>query len=243
MNRRDFIKISAVGGVIVLARPSLIDQKLFAHDGRLYESFERAQLVDEEGSPIKASALALDESYIFQYPHAGTPCILLNLSDKSEVNVELKDALGETYAWSEGVGAKGSIVAYSAICSHALTHPSKSESFFAYVPKGTPSAAIEKGGAIVCSSHLSSFDPRSGGKVLGGPADQPLASIVLEHDAKDDSLWAVGVLGSAKFNEYFNAFKTELDRDWGGKRQAKKLVKISAPTVKLTKYTKEVIQY
>lgn len=243
MNRRDFIKMGALGGVIVLTRPSLIDQKLFAHDGRLYESFEKVQLVDDAGNPIKASALERDVNYVFHYPHVGTPCMLLNLSEKSEINVELKDALGDVYVWSEGVGPNGSIVAYSAICSHALTHPNKSESFFAYVPKGTPSAAIEKGGAIVCSSHLSSFDPKNGGKVIGGPADQPLASIVLEHNAQDDTLWAVGVLGSAKFNDYFNAFKTEMDRDWGGKRQAKKLVKISAPTVKLSKFTKEVIQY
>jgi arsenite oxidase small subunit len=243
MDRRDFIKLGAVGGAIVLTNPSVINQRLFAHDGRMYESYEKVQLVDDSDKPIKLSELKKDISYIFQYPHRGTPCILLNIGEKSSVDVELKTGDGEEYVWSEGVGAEGSIVAYSAICSHALTHPNKSESFFTYVPKGAQTAAIEGGGAIVCSSHLTAFDPKNGGSVMSGPADQPLASIVLEHNSKDDTLYAVGVLGGDKFHEYFSAFKTEMKKDWGGKRKAKKLVKISAPTVALTEFTKEVIQY
>ncbi|MEA1919337.1 MAG: Rieske 2Fe-2S domain-containing protein [Campylobacterota bacterium] len=243
MDRRDFIKLGAVGGAIVLTNPSVINQRLFAHDGRMYESYEKVQLVDDHDKPIKVADLVKDESYIFQYPHKGTPCILLNLGEKTNNDVELKEAGGEEYIWSEGVGPEGMIVAYSAICSHALTHPNKSESFFTYVPKGVETAALPGGGAIVCSSHLSAFDAKNGGKVMGGPADQPLASIVLEHNAKDDSLWAVGVLGGDKFHDFFSAFKTEMKRDWGGKRKAKKLVKISVPTVTLAKFTKEVIQY
>ncbi|MEA3521863.1 MAG: Rieske 2Fe-2S domain-containing protein [Campylobacterota bacterium] len=243
MDRRNFIKLGAVSGAIVLTDPAVINQRLFAHDGRMYEPYKKIQLVNDQGVAIKVADLVVNENYIFQYPHKGTPCILLNLGEKTNNDIALKDGNGEEYVWSEGVGPEGKIVAYSAICSHALTHPNKSESFFSYVPKGVTTAAIEGGGAIVCSSHLSAFDPKNGAKVMSGPADQPLASIVLEHNAKDDTLWAVGVLGGDKFHDYFNAFKTEMKRDWNGKRKAKKLVKISAPTIKLSQFTKEVIQY
>ena len=103
--------------------------------------------------------------------------------------------------------------------------------------------ACEKSGIIVCSSHLSVFEPKCGAKNIAGPADQPLAAIVLEHDPKDDTLYAVGVLGADKYHDYFRAFKTEMKKEWGGKRKAKKKVKNSTIVSKLTEYTKEVIQY
>jgi hypothetical protein len=102
--------------------------------------------------------------------------------------------------------------------------------------------AYEKSGIIVCSSHLSAYDASAGAKVLGGAATQPLAAVVLEV-AEDDTIWAVGVLGSDKFQDYFKAFKPELKEFYGGPAQAKQLVFISAKTVKLTEYSKEIIQY
>jgi hypothetical protein len=102
--------------------------------------------------------------------------------------------------------------------------------------------AYTTGGVIVCSSHLSAYDPKAGAKVLGGAASQPLAAVVLER-ADDDTLWAVGVLGSDKFQDYFRAFKPEFKEFYDGIAQAKTLVSISAKTVKLTEYSKELIQY
>lgn len=241
MNRRNFIKLCAVTGTYVSVTPSIFNQKLYAHDGRVYEAYEKVLLTDENNKPIKASNLKKDEVYVFKYPHKGTPCFLLNVGEKCNTGVKLKTSEGEEYLWEEGCGKNNSIVAYSAICSHSLTHPTKSESFITYVPKDKKTVGVA--GAIVCSSHISSFDPKQGGKVLGGPADQPIASIVLEHNSKDDTLSAVGVLGGDKFHDYFKAFKTEMKKEFGNKRKAKKLVKVSVPTVALTKYTQEIIQY
>jgi Rieske Fe-S protein len=245
MNRRDFIKISALTGAVIVVSPSAINQRLFAHDGRVYEAFEKVLLVDADGKPLKASSLTPDIPYIFNYPHVGTPNFLISTSDKMMQNVELKTGDGEVYVWNEGSGKTKNIVAYSAICSHALTHPTKDESFITLVSKGVSTAACDtsKNGAIVCSSHLSAFDHAGGCKVVGGPADQPLASVVLEYDEKADTLHAVGVLGGTKYADFFGAFKTEMDTLYGSKRKAKKPSEGSATVTTLAAFTKEIIQY
>lgn len=242
MERRSFLKVMAAGATIVAVNPSLIRGTLRADDGRLYTAYEKAQIVDASGVPIKVSALEKEMTYIFNYPFASTPCMIINLPDPTEKEVSLKAETGEEYIWKSGVGKDRTVVAYSAICAHQLTHPTPKDSFIKYVPKATPTMAYTKSGIIVCSSHLSAYDASAGAKVLGGAAQQPLASIVLEV-ADDDTIWAVGVIGSDKFQDYFKAFKPELKEYYGGPAQAKQLVSISAKTVKLTEYSKEIIQY
>lgn len=242
MDRRNFLKVCGATGALVAVNPSTITQKLYASTGVLFASYERVQLVDGNGTPIKASELKKETNYVFNYPHVGTPCLLLNLEDATATDVSLKTELGDEYVWKSGVGAKRSIVAYSAICSHQLAHPTPNDSFLQYVQKEKKTMAYEKGGVIVCSSHLSAFDAKAGAKRLNGPAIDPLASIVIEV-GEDDSLWAVGVLGVDRFHDYFKTFKPEMKEFYGGKKASKKLVKISAKTVPLTEYTKEIIQY
>ncbi|KIM11398.1 MAG: sulfur oxidation protein [Sulfuricurvum sp. PC08-66] len=242
MNRRNFLKVVASSTALVAVSPALIRGNLYAADGTLYRAYEKVQLVDAEGKPIKVSALNKEVSYVFNYPHASTPSILLNLPNATQKNVELVSESGEKYVWESGVGANRSVVAYVAICTHQLTHPSPGDSFFSYVPNGQKTIAIDRSGVVLCASHLSAFDPAAGGKVLGGPATQPLNAVVLEH-AADDTLWAVGVLGSDRFQDYFKTFRPELKEYYGGPAKAKQLVSISAKTVKLTEYSKEVIQY
>lgn len=101
-------------------------------------------------------------------------------------------------------------------------------------------ACKRKGGLIVCSSHLSAFDPSQGCKKISGPAEQPLASIMIEV-AEDDTLWVSAVLGPDKFHEYFKCYKSEMKKFYGGKRKAKKQVKEHALTVTVNEYTKEII--
>jgi len=242
MERRNFLKIMAAGATVIAVNPSLIRGNLYAADGRLYTAYEKAQIVDAAGNPIKVSDLEKEVTYIFNYPYASTPCMLINLPEPTEQETELKSEAGDTYIWKNGVGKDRTVVAYSAICAHQLTHPTPNDSFIKYVPKATPTMAYSSGGVIVCSSHLSAYDAKAGAKVLGGAAPQPLAAIVLEV-ADDDTIWAVGVLGSDKFQDYFKAFKPELKEFYGGPAKAKQLVKISAKTVKLTEYSKEIIQY
>lgn len=241
MNRRNFLKVVA-GATVVAVSPSLIRGNLYAADGSLYKAYEKVQLVDATGKPMKASLLEKEVSYIFNYPHASTPSLLVKLPKPTSKTVELESENKEKYIWESGVGKDRTIVAYSAICAHQLTHPTPNDSFFAYVPTNKKTMAYEKSGVIVCSSHLSAYDAAAGAKVLGGAATQPLASIVLEV-APDDTIWAVGVLGPDKFQDYFKEFKPELKQFYNGPAEAKKLVSISAKTVKLTEYSKEIIQY
>jgi len=241
MDRRNFLKVVA-GATVVAVSPSMIRGNLYAADGSLYVAYEKTQLVDAAGKPIKASALAKEVTYIFNYPYASTPCMLINLPQPTEKEVALKSESGESYVWKSGVGKERTIVAYVAICTHQMTHPTPNDSFIGYVPKAKKTMAYDKGGVIVCSSHLSAFDAGAGAKVLGGAATQPLNAVVLEH-AADDTLWAVGILGSDKFQDYFKSFRPELKEFYGGPAEAKKLVSISAKAVKLTEYSKEIIQY
>lgn len=242
MDRRNFLKVVAAGATVVAVNPSLIRGNLYAANGTLYTAYEKAQLIDASGKPIKASALEKEVTYIFNYPYASTPSMLINLPEPTQKEVALKSESGESYLWKTGVGKDRTIVAYSAICAHQLTHPTPNDSFIQYVPRAKKTMAYDKSGVIVCSSHLSAYDASAGAKVLGGAATQPLASVVLEV-AADDTIWAVGVLGSDKYQDYFKSFRPELKEFYGGPAEAKKLVSISAKTVKLTEYSKEIIQY
>ena len=241
MNRRNFLKVTAATGALVAISPSL-GINLRAADGTLYTAYERVQLVDADGIPIKASSLKKETNYVFNYPHVGTPVILLDLDEPTAKDVNLKSEDGEEYVWKSGVGKNRTIVAYSAVCSHQMAHPTPEDTFIQYVQKDKQTAACSHGGVMVCSSHLSSFDVGKGCKNISGPAKQPLASIVLEI-AEDDSIWAVAVLGPDMFHRYFNEFKPEMKQYYGGKRKAKKHVKDSALMVTLSEYSKEQIQY
>lgn len=243
MDRRSFLKITTVSGVMIALSPSTITGELRADDGRLFVAYERVQLVDAKGMPLKASALKEEVNYMFNYPFVGTPAILLDLGKETHKDVKLFSEEGEEYIWKGGVGAKRSIVAYSAICSHQLAHPTPESSFVQYLPRGKTTMATEKkGGVIVCSSHLSAFDTSKGCKHIAGPAEEALASIIIDV-AEDDTLWASAVLGNDKFYDYFKRYKPEMKKFYGGKRKAKKQVKENVFTVTLNEYTKEIIQY
>lgn len=240
MERRNFLQLSATSAVAIAVAPSLITQKLYAEDGSLFQTFEKVQLKDAEGNALKSKALIKEENYIFMYPHAATPAIMVDLLEPTAKDIKLKSEDGVEYIFKGGVGAKGTIVAYSAICAHQLTYPQKSMTMFQYVPTTGKTLAYETAGVFVCSSHLAAYDPKQGGKAVGGPANQALAQIVLEIDA-EDNIWAVAVLGPDKFQEFFDAFKQELKAEHG-RRGAKKLVKEEVKVQKLTNYSAELIQ-
>jgi Rieske Fe-S protein len=240
MERRSFLRLSATGAAAVAVAPSLITQKLYAEDGSLFQAFEKVQLKDADGKALKSAALVKEENYMFMYPHAATPAIMVDLLESTAKDVKLKAEDGTEYVYKSGVGAKSTVVAFSAICAHQLTHPQKSMSMFQYVPSTGKTLAYDKPGIFVCSSHLAAYDPKQGGKNVSGPANQGLASIVLEID-KDDNIWAVAVLGPNKFQEFFDAFKQEHKAEFG-RRGAKKLVATEAKVVALKDYSAELIQ-
>ncbi len=241
MQRRNFLRLSATSAMAVAIAPSLITQKLYAQDGSLFQTFEKVQLKDAEGNPIKAAALPSEENFVFNYPYVATPAIMVNLATPTEKDVKLKTEDGTEYVYRGGVGAKGTIVAYSAICPHQLTHPQPEMSMFQYVEEKGKTLAYDKGGVFVCTSHLSAFEPKQGGKVVGGPANEGLASIILEIDA-EDNIWAVAVLGPVKFQAYFDAFQDEFKKFYGNKREAKKLITGEVKVQTLKNFSAEHIQ-
>jgi Rieske Fe-S protein len=244
MNRRGFFKLTGTTAAAIAIAPALITEPLRADDGKLYQSYKKIMLKDADGNPLKSATLKKEENYVFNFPHVGTPCIMVDLGEATQKDVKLSSDDGTEYVFKGGVGAKGSIIAYSAICPHQLTHPQPDTTFFQYVPSGTKTLAYDKsvGGVFVCSSHLSAFTPKDGGARVSGPATEGLTQIVLEID-KDDVIWAVGALGPDRFHEYLDAFKSEFKKYYGNKRKAKKLVKGDAKVVTLSDFSADIQQF
>jgi Rieske Fe-S protein len=208
MERRDFVKFCAASAA-ALGAPQV------SADARA-QLYAKARLVDEKGAPLRAAAIPRDRNFIFHYPFAATPCFLLNLG-KTVKPAQLKTVSGEAYDWNGGIGAARSVVAYSAICAHRLSYPTKDISFISY--RTEKSARNKLGNVIHCCSEHSQYDPAEGARVLAGPAPQPLASIILEWDAAKDEIYAVGTLGGEMFKEFFDKFGFKLELEHGAPRQ------------------------
>jgi Rieske Fe-S protein len=210
MERRGFIKFCAAS-VAALGAPEV------AADARVH-LYSRARLVDEKGAPLLAAAVPANRNFIFHYPFAATPCFLLNLGRPARAGAKLKTVGGEPYEWTGGVGAARSVVAYSAICAHKLSYPTRDISFISY--RTEKSARNRIGNVIHCCSEHSQYDPAAGGRVVAGPAPQPLAAIVLEHDSRTDELHAVGTLGGEMFAEFFEKYAFRLSLEHGAAARA-----------------------
>jgi len=200
--------------------------------------YSRARLVDPGGRPLSARALAVNRNFIFHYPFAGTPCFLLNLGRPTKPVAQLKTADKQIYQWPGGVGMDQNIVAYSAICTHRLTYPTREISFISY--RGDKSIGSKFSQVIHCCSEHSQYDPSEGAKVVAGPAPQPLAAILLDYDPNSDGLYAVGTLGGELFNEFFTKYEFRLAVDHRG--QARAAVEGSCVVKELTEYCKQQVK-
>ncbi len=200
--------------------------------------YSRARLVEASGKPLRARSLAANRNFIFHYPFAGTPCFLLNLGAPTKPAARLKTAREESYEWPGGVGADHSIVAYSAICAHRLTYPTREISFISFREK--KSAGSRFAHVIHCCSEHSQYDPAEGAKVLAGPAPQPLAAILLDYDTKSDGLYATGTLGGELFNEFFSKYEFRLALDFQG--HPKTTVEGSCVVSELTDYCRQQVK-
>ena len=207
MKRRDFVQVCAASAAGVALLDSQAASTLQA---RMYR---KAKLVDEKNQPVRAASLTTGATYVFDYPFASTPCFLLRLDKPTNVNIALKTETGFDYVWEGGVGPQRNIVAYSAICAHKMTYPTKQVSFIGY--RNEPSPVAGPGKVITCCSDRSVYDPASGARVVSGPAPQPLATILLQYDAKADELFALGTFGGEKFQEFFSKFQFRLNLEQG----------------------------
>ncbi|MDH5265581.1 MAG: (2Fe-2S)-binding protein [Betaproteobacteria bacterium] len=212
MERRDFVKLCAASAATTTL-PTAADAATLT--ARLYR---RALLVDERGEPIRAGALRVGVNYVFEYPFAATPCFLLRLAKPAAGGIDLRTEGGHAYRWEGGVGPGKAIVAYSAICAHKLTYPTRQVSFIGY--RDGPSPVAGPGKVITCCSDRSVYDPSAGARVVAGPAPQPLATILLEHDAAKDQLVATGTFGGEMFEQFFQKFGFRLQLEMGDRAKA-----------------------
>ncbi len=215
LDRRQFVKVCAGLAAAVTATPN----QLAASDAPRRE-FNRVRLMKSASEPMTLSDISENTSYVFTYPFPETPCFLLNLGRQATATDDLKTADGRAYRSVDGLGADASIVAFSAICTHKLSHPARAISFIDYRAKATSFMDhnfenTSQASIIYCCSERSAYDPAKGGKVLGGPATEPLTTIVLEHDESDDSIVATGTIGGDIFDRFFEKFGPRLLLEYG----------------------------
>ena len=233
MKRRAFIgSCAALSGAATLQ--ALAEAKSDAPP-RLYS---RTRLVDLHGQPIRASKLASETNYVFHYPFESTPCFLLRLPRRATVAKTLTREDGSSYAWQGGVGSERTVVAFSAICAHKLAYPTREVSFIRYQ---RDRSATSGGSVIHCCADHSVYDPAQGARVVSGPAPQPLAAIVLEHDAATDELVATGTIGAEQFDAFFRKYDVKLDFEYGPGK-ARRAIGDRSVVRELTAYCKTTIQ-
>jgi arsenite oxidase small subunit len=209
MERRGFIQVCSAAAACAT---SLAD----VHAAPTERKYARAKLVDGDGKAIRLKSLKTNHNYVFNYPYASTPCFLLNLDKAMAAQNGLKTESGANYEWPGGIGPGKTLVAYSAICAHKLAYPSPQVSFIGF--RNEPSKVSTRGKVITCCSDKSVYDPYAGAKVMSGPAPQPLAAILLEHDEKTDEIYALGTFGGEKFNEFFAKYEFKLTLEMGGRK-------------------------
>ncbi len=183
------------------------------------QAFARAELVDGHGRPLTFEDLPKEQAFVFHYPYESTPCFLIKLRSATSGPVSLETENGQRYRWAGGVGPDRSVVSFSAICAHRLTHPTRAVSFIGYRSRpgrlsGQSDAPIPEGGVIQCCSEHSIYDPAHGARVVSGPAPQPLAAVELGL-GDDGGLYVEGVYGGMLFDRYFDAFGFRLALEFG----------------------------
>ena len=208
MDRRSFIESCGIGAACLS-----VSMRAFGTDAKPRE-YQKALLVDERGDPLKASSIAPLTNYVFHYPFVATPVFLLKL-DKAADPQMLATKDREPYEWPGGVGPGKTIVAFSAICAHKLVYPTRDVSFISFRKTRAQKGVQDE--LIHCCAEHSQYDPSRGAQVMSGPAPQPLAAVLLNYDAKHDTLTAHGTLGGELFDEFFKKYEAKLSLDVGSK--------------------------
>lgn len=212
MDRREFVESCALGAstlAAALATPA------WAANAQP-RSYGRVLLTDELGQPVKASRLRPQTNYVFHYPFEATPVFLLDLG-KPALPTTLVTRDQRSYQWPGGVGPQRSLVAFSAICAHKLVYPTRELSFISFRKGGVanPQTPSKGNDLIHCCADHSQYDPARGAQVLGGPAEQPLCAVLLDHDPKTDQLTATGTLGGELFDDFFKKYEMKLSLEVG----------------------------
>lgn len=201
MQRRDFNRLCSglLAGAASLSGSALAST----------QPFPRSALVYDDASPVTVDSLEPGTSCVFSYPYVTTPCFV----------VRLKSAAKQSDNWQGGVGEDESVVAFSAICSHKMSHPAKpishinfrADTLSFYDSNGQKQ---ERDQLISCCSERSVYDPVNGAAVLSGPAPVPLAAIALSVN-EQGQLVATGSSGADQYERFLNKFGFRLAMEYG----------------------------
>lgn len=209
MDRRSFLESCTAGAACFTAGGTAFPA--FAGVAK-QKDYARAILVDERGDPLRAASLKPQVNYLFHYPYEATPVFLLDLGKPiAPQAMSTKDR--HTYAWPGGVGPRRSIVAFTAICAHQLVYPTKEVSFISF--RKTRATRGVQDALIHCCADHSQYDPARGAQVMSGPAPQPLAAVLLDHDPNRDMLTAYATLGAEVFDAFFRKYEMKLSLEVG----------------------------
>lgn len=201
MDRRQFNKLCS--GLLAGAAAS------HAAANGTHTPFPVSQLYFSDNTRVTLDSLDAGKAYIFSYPYRTTPCFLVKLAASAP-------AQG---SWPGGLGDDRSVVAFSAICSHKMSHPAKPISHISYRPEPVSFFDINgerqtREGMISCCSERSVYDPAKAATVLSGPAPLPLAAIALKNDGQG-RLSAVGSIGPDQYDRFLTKFGFRLAMEYG----------------------------
>jgi len=237
LERRDFLKTCAVSATLVAGGV------VFLNDARAANlsvtMYKKALLTDGNGKPLWFDTITPDVPFIFNYPFAATPNFLI-LLDVSVKSTEYSISDGSKYTAPGGAGKNKNLVAYSAICPHQWSYPTKDFTVVNYYGKKDQGCMLGTQ-LIKCCAHLSVFDAKICGKKVDGPAENNMAMIVLEADEAKKEIYAVGVAGKTQYTEFFDLNKQELRKEYGSSANAKAEVE-KATAIRLEKYAKNLIK-
>lgn len=203
--RRSFVKTCLAAVAAVASNPAMMVRS------EPLRRYHRVLLVDNQGEPVRSASLSRGDAFIFHYPHITTPCFLVDIGRSLDAGRELATEDGQRYHWQGGSGPGASVVAFSAICAHKLSYPTRTVSFLNFRPEPTRfmdgnQQVRERSQIIYCCSERSVYDPTRGAEVIGGPARQPLTTVDLEYDEANDRYFAVGTRGGELYEEFFTRF-------------------------------------
>jgi arsenite oxidase small subunit len=237
--RRSFVKLCTSVISLICTNPQALAKAPAA-----VRRYNRVQLVDGSGQAIRCRELEIGKNYLFHYPFISTPCFLINLGEVAIEPTRLEAENGVRYEWEGGVGPRRSVVAFSAICAHRMTHPAHSVSFIRYREgpatfKQSDEKMTRRSQIIYCCSEKSVYDPIRGAQVLGGPAPQPLAAIELEEDDRDN-VYAIGTSGGEMFEAFFEKFSDRLMLEYKTDKLTE-LVHIQSTVVPLAEHSRRLI--
>jgi arsenite oxidase small subunit len=241
VSRRIFFKTCISTATLVAANPRLLAQSDLS-----MKVYAPALLVDEKSEPLTSKSFVNMQHYIFHYPFHTTPCFLINLDSPLVRPESLETENDSTYLWPGGVGPEGTLVAFSAICAHKLSYATRTTSFINFRPEeisyvDSHNKTNKNNQLIYCCSERSVYDPAKGAKVVGGPARQPLTTIIIEHEMQSDNYYATATLGGELYNEFFDKFGFRLALD-NNSNDIRRPVENSTIAYTIDRYTSHAVK-